>query len=200
MRVYTVDHQERETATRRIVKENIRSSKGVVKLAVILAWILRTLSIILGLGTIAYVVFFSKKPLDLIFLIITAGFPFGLSFIPAAFYYSVAGREYRLRGNESVSLSEDGFVYSFRDRRILMENTVYAFRVLYHQVKSFEYDSYKKLLMLNANIIVDTYVDGEKTATDEMSELSFLDVYEIQLNQLLSINCSLGGETDANPN
>lgn len=131
----------------------------------------------------------SSNVADIIFLIMTFGFPYGLSLLSAIVYIISAGGEYRLRRRETITFANGGFVYSYHDDRVGLSDAIFAFNVLYENISKYEYDDKTKLLTLYGKIIGDTYENGELKTSDEYNEISLLDVYDFSVKQLLDENC-----------
>lgn len=189
MKTYDVDGKKRKKALKRIVKVNIKDSKGFVKFCYGLTWFLRTLAVALGIANIIYVMFFSNHFVEIIFLIMTFGFPYGLSYLSAIVYIISAGGEYRLRRRETITLANDGFVYGYHDDRVGLSDAVFGFNVSYNKIEKYEYDEGTKLLTLYGTIVGNTYENGEFKNSDEYNQISMLDVYDISINKLLTENC-----------
>lgn len=189
MQSYETNQGKRKNAIKQIVKTNVKTTKGFVKFCYGLTWFLRILAVILGLANILYVVFFSSYVVDIIFLIITFGFPYGLSFLSAIVYIISAGGEYRLRRRETITFANGGFVYSYHDDRVGLSDAIFAFNILYENISHFDYDDRTKILTLYGKIIGDTYENGELKSSDEYNEISLLDVYDFSVKQLLEENC-----------
>ena len=105
----------------------------------------------------------SSNVADIIFLIMTFGFPYGLSLLSAIVYIISAGGEYRLRRRETITFANGGFVYSYHDDRVGLSDAIFAFNV--------------------------PYENGELKTSDEYNEISLLDVYDFSVKQLLDENC-----------
>ncbi|MGN0005333.1 MAG: hypothetical protein ACI37Z_05125 [Candidatus Gastranaerophilaceae bacterium] len=186
---YEVNESKRKKAIKQVVNANVKTARVGIKFCYGLTWFLRILAVLLGLGNILYVVFFSSYVLDLVFLVITFGFPYCLSFLSAIVYIISAGGEYRLRKKETITFSNGGFVYSYHDDRVGFSDVIFAFNVLYENISKIEYDDRTKMLTLHGKIIGDTYENGELKASDTYNEISLLDVYDFSLKQLLNKNC-----------
>lgn len=189
MQSYEVNQGKRKKAIKQVVKANVKNAKGFVKFCYGLTLFFRILAVILGLANILYVIFLSNYVVDIIFLIMTFGFPYGLSFLSAIVYIIAAGGEYRLRRRETITFANGGFVYSYRDDRVGLSDTIFAFHIAYENVSKYDYDVKTKVLTLYGKIIGDTYENGELKATDEYNEISLLDVYDFSLKSLLEENC-----------
>lgn len=188
MQSYEINHSKRKKAIKQVVKANVKTAKGFVKFCYGLTWFLRILAVILGLANILYVVFLSNYVVDIIFLIMTFGFPYGLSFLSAIVYIISAGGEYRLRRRETVTFANGGFVYSYHDDRVGLSDAIFAFNVFYENISKYDYDDNTKMLTLYGKIIGDIYENGELKASDEYNEISLLDAYDFSVKQLLDEN------------
>ena len=189
MKTYDVDTKKRKKALKRIVKKNIKSSKGFVKFSYMLTTILRMIAIVLGCLTVINVAFISHDLLDIIDLFFTFFIPYAFSFIPAIVYIISAGGEYRLRRRETITLAKDGFVYGYHDDRVGLSDAVFGFKVSFNKIQKFEYDENTKLLTLYGTIVGNTYENGELKDSNEYNQISLLDIYEISINELLTENC-----------
>lgn len=189
METFNVDPAKRKKALKQVVKKNVKDAKGFPKFCYGLTITLRILACVLGLANILYVIFLSSYAVDIIFLIMTFGFPYGLSFMSAIVYIISCGGEYRLRRRETITLANGGFVYSYHDDRVGLKDTIFGFNVLYDRIQRFEYDKKTRCITLYGSILVDTYENGELKSSDEYNEISLLDVFEVDVKELLENNC-----------
>ena len=180
-----VNQGKRKKAIKQLVKTNVKEAKGFVKFCYGLALFFRILAVILGLANILYVVFLSRNALDLIYLIMTFGFTYGLSFLPATVYIVSTSVEYCMRRRETITFVDGGFVYSYHDDRVGLSDAIFAFNVLYENISKYDYDDKTKILTLYGKIVGDTYENGELKESDEFNEISLLDVYDFSVKQLL---------------
>ena len=188
MQSYETNQGKRKKAIKQVVRVNVKTSKGFVKFCYGLTWFFRILAVILVLANILYVVFLSSYVVDIIFLIMTFGFPYVLSFLSAIVYIISAGGEYRLRRRETITFANGGFVYSYHDERVGLSDAIFAFNILYKNISKYDYDDKTKILTLYGKIIGDTYENGELKTSDEYNEISLLDVYDFSVKQLLDEN------------
>lgn len=189
MQPFEINQSKRKKAIKQVVKANVKHSSGFVKFCYGLTWFLRILAVVLGLANIFYVAFLSSYVVDIIYLIITFGFPYGLSFLSAIVYIISAGGEYRLRRRETITFANGGFVYSYHDDRVGLSDAIFAFNVVYENISKYDFDDKTKTLTLYGKIIGDTYENGELKTSDEYNEISLLDVYDFSVKQLLEENC-----------
>ena len=190
MDTYKVDSAKRKKVLKQVIKEIVKNARGFSKFCYVLTMVLRIIAFVLGFVNILYVVFFSSYALDIIYLIMTFGFPYGLSFLSAIVYIISCDGEYRLRRRETITLVNEGFVYSYHDDRVGREDTIFGFNVQYDKIQQFEYDKNTHCITLYGNILVDTYENGELKSSDEYNEITILDIFEIDVKALLEKNCS----------
>ena len=126
----------------------------------------------------------SSNVADIIFLIMTFGFPYGLSLLSSIVYIISAGGEYRLRRRETITFANGGFVYSYHDDRVGLSDAIFAFNVLYENISKYEYDDKTKILTLYGKIIGDTYENAELKPTDEYNEIKILQENNFRVNKL----------------
>ena len=181
MQSFEVNQGKRKKAIKQLVKTNVKEAKGFVKFCYGLTWFLRILAVILGLANILHVVFLSRNALDLIYLIMTFGFTYGFSFLPATVYIVSTSVEYRMRRRETITFVDGGFVYSFHDDRVGLSDSIFAFNVLYENISRYDYDDKTKILTLYGKIVGETYENGELKESDEFNEVSLLDVYDFSV-------------------
>lgn len=188
MDTYNVDSKKRKHALKQVVKANVKQTKGFPKFCYWLTIFLRILAVVLGILNILYVVFLSNYFVDILFLIMTFGFPYALSFMSAIVYIISCGGEFRLRRREAITIANAGFMYSYHDDRVGLSDKVFGFNIPYEKIQQFEYEKATKLLTIYGDIIGDTYENGELKSTDEFKQISFLNVFEIDINDLLIKN------------
>lgn len=135
----------------------------------------------MAIVNILYVAILSKDGLDLIFLIMTFGFPMLLSLLPSTVYIIGVGGEYRLRRRETVSFDEDYFTYSHRDERTGLEDKIFAYRVMYDDINELKFNQKTKVLEITGKIYLDTYVDSVLKDSIEGRVFDFLDVYNVDV-------------------
>lgn len=189
MGTYNVNPAKREKALRQITKKEVKSAKGFPKFCYGLTIALRVLACVLGLANILYVIFLSNYAVDIVFLIITFGFPYLLSFISAAVYAGSCSGEYRLRRRETITLANGGFVYSYHNDLMGLGDNIISLNVLYDKVKRFEYDEKTRCITLYGCILLDIYENGGLISSDELGEISLLNIFEIDVADLMVKNC-----------
>lgn len=178
--------RKKRKALKSIARANLKDAKSSVKFCYGLTIFLRVLAVVLAGANILYILFVSKDAIDAIFLIMTFGFPFALSFLPAIVYTMSTSSEYRMRRNETVKLMRDyGLVYCYQDNRAGLTNPVFTFSVQYNDIKDCVYNEKTKLLRIRGKIIGEVYENGELKSSDEYTEISFLDVYGVSIQEML---------------
>ena len=193
MKSIETNQEKRIKAIKQITRIRAKSSKGFVKFCYCLTWLLRMIAIIFGTGTILFYIFSGWSQIVIIDFLITFVIPFALSMLPAAVYLTSASGEYGLRRNETISFCDGGFTYSYQDARALSADVFFAFKVLYDNINNYKYEYKTNILTLQGVILGSVYINGELKETDEYCEISFLDVYDESITQLLEDNCKCGG-------
>lgn len=185
MQTYYPDKSKRKKALKSIIKINIKQSKGFVKFCYGATWFLRILAIVLGIANILYVIFMSDYMVDILFLIITFGFPYAFSYLPATVYIISASGEYRFRKQETITIKEDEILYSFHDDRVGLSDSIFAFHVVPKKIDKCNYDEKTNVLTLYGKIVGETYENGELKESDEYNQISLLDVYDISIKDMI---------------
>ncbi len=186
MEIYKINSAKRRKALKYVVKENVKTSNSLVKFCYGLTIALRILAFVLGIANILYVLLISDYLVEMFFLIMTFGFPYGISFLPATFYSVSCAVEYRLRRRETITLTNDGFVYSYHDDRVgLLNNTIFGFNVLYEKIRSFDYNTKTSCITLYGSFIVDTYENDELKVSNEYNEFTLLNVFECDVKEII---------------
>lgn len=177
--------QKRKEALRNIIKENIRKAGRGVRFCCYLTWFMRGAGLLLGLGNILYAFLVSGNMLDLLFLLITAGFPIGLSFLPAAAYRAALENEYFSRVDERIELFEDGFWYSYYDGRPGFQNMLLFYHIRYSAISQFYCDRETRILSIHGDI--DCEVCDGQTLVEKYTceELALVNMYEEDLAGLI---------------
>ena len=186
MQTYCPDQRKRKNALKIIVRINIKQSKGFVKFCYGATWFLRVLAVILGIANILYVIFLSDYMVDILFLIITFGFPYGFSYLPATVYIISASGEYRFRKKETITLKDDEILYSYHDDRVGLSDSIFAFHIVPDKINKCDYDEKTNVLTLYGRIVGETYENGELKESDEYNQISLLDVYDISVKNLIN--------------
>lgn len=181
MEINEINISKKREALNKYIKEEAKKSKGGIKLCYILTLLFRILAIILGIGTIIYVVMISGYYVELMLLIITFGFPIGLSYLPATVYKASLGREYMFRHQENASFDANNFVYSYRDSRTGLSDQFFAFKIPYDKITEIKRDEKTKLLEISGEIILETYENNVLTDSILGEKMDFIDAYNIEV-------------------
>lgn len=113
MQTYKVSKKKEKEVYKNYIKQNIWKCGNFVKFSYVFEKILLIAAVILGVLNIVNVVFFSHEPLYLIFLVMTVGFPFGISLIFKTVYEQWILKDFTTKENEIVQLSDTGIQYSY---------------------------------------------------------------------------------------
>lgn len=178
MKYYEINLDKRKKILKAYIKKNIKSANLFSRVCYVLAGVLKILAIILGIGNILYVALLSKEELELIFLIMTFGFPMLLSLLPSTVYVIAVGGEYRLRRNETIAFTENALIYSHKDDRSGLLDVVYCHKVNYSEIEDIIVDQDSGLVEIHGNITVETYENSELKETLNAKIFDFLDAYD----------------------
>lgn len=185
MKYYEVDLDKRKKVLKSYIKKNIKNANWFSRLCYILAGVLRILAIVLAIVNILYVAILSKDGLDLIFLIMTFGFPMLLSLLPSTVYIIDVGGEYRLRRKETIAFTENSIVYSHKDDRSGLLDVVYSHKVNYSEIDDVIVDELSGLVEIHGNIIVETYENSELKEILNAKIFDFLNAYDENVVEII---------------
>lgn len=178
MKSYLVDEKKQKSVYNNYIKCAVWKQGWFVKFSYVFEKISLILGLILGVINVINVLFFSHEPLYLLFLIMTCGFPYGLSLIFKAVYKEWTIKEYKYRGFEKIRLNKEIFEYSF-DSPLSNIRNVYTFN--YSEVEKIEYASNLHMYNIQGNIKFLETVQGEIISEKVINEVSLLDVFSKDL-------------------
>lgn len=184
MKKYNVNNKKRNQALKQLVKVNISSAKGFVKFCYGLTWFMRILSIVLGMLNVIYAVCVGDL-LDLILVILTFVFPYLLSFLPATVYIVACGGEYRFRRNETITITDMGFIYSYHDDRSNITTERFSYNITFDNIKNIEYSEKTKVATLFGVIVEETYHGGSLVNKSEWAQITFLNIFDIDVIEIV---------------
>lgn len=176
MKIYEVNLNKKKKLLRSYVKRNIKNAGRFSKACYALAVMLRVLAIVLATINLWYVAVVSRDKLDLILLIITFGFPMILSALPSTVYIAAVGCEYVLRKEEKIIFTEDSLVYSHRDGRTGLTDTVFCDNVNYSDIDDVIVDG--GVVEIHGDIIAETYENSKLKDTLHAKISDFLNAYD----------------------
>ena len=183
MEIYNINKRKRTNAIRKYVKSKIGAATGTVKICNTIKMIMIVLAIALGIGNIIFT-FVDGDPVDLLFLVITFGIPYALSFIPAMICKAAIGIDYMFRRKETITLKNDGFVYSYCDTRTGFHDKVFTYVVDYNAIDRIEYDEDTKIMEIYGNITVETYDNNTLIESDTYGMIDFLNCFDKDIYRL----------------
>ncbi len=194
MQTYVVNETKRKQALKLLVKENTKTLKGFPKACYYVSILLKIVAIVCGAGNVLHMIFWSKKWFEMFLLAITFVIPYCLSLLPRAVYVTTIGRDFSFRRRETITFKPDGFLYSYHDDRVGAFDSIFAYDIKYSQITRFERDEKTKVLTFYGNFITDTYSGEKITQTLDCEVFDFMDVYDIDVKQMLEKNCKIGEE------
>ena len=105
--------------------------------------------------------------------------------IPAA---SPLREEFRSRTRETITPANGGFVYGFSDAKLGLSGVYFAVSVVFDKLERYTYDEKTKVLTLYGSMVFDVYERDKLDSTKECKEISLLNVFDIDLLELLEKN------------
>ena len=182
MQYFSVDEQKRNRIMREHDKKEIHVAKPFVKFSYYTYKALRIMAIILGLVNLIYVVLFSHDPLDLLFLLMTIGFPLGISFIFLAVCRASINDDIIYKQNEQFGIDDTSLVYSYSDMRSLQNNYMFTFKANLSDIDYVSYDSYFEKITVWGTIKCQVYSgDGRFIEENDSKGLYFYNIFDIDI-------------------
>lgn len=194
MQTYTVNAKKEKQAMKYLIKDNRKELKCFPKVCYYIAMVLKIIGIVCGTANILYMVFVSHSWSESILLMVTFIAPYGLSLAPQTVYVVSLNREFRFRRRQTITFKPDGFVYSYHDDRSGTYDSVFAYDIKYSQIEKIERDERTRILTCYGNFVSDTYSGEKITQTLECRAFDFMDIYDIDIKQMLEKNCKNGAE------
>ncbi len=194
MQTYTVNERKRKQALKRLTKDNVKTLKGFPKACYYIAMFLRIVGYVCGTANVLHMVFVTQKWYETYLLMITFVAPYGLSWLPATVYIVTLNREFSFRRRETITFKPDGFIYSYHDDRVGDYDSIFAYDIKYSQITRFERDERTRVLTFYGNFVTDTYSGEKITQTLACRVFDFMDVYDIDMKQMMERNCKNGEE------
>lgn len=194
MQTYIVNEKKSKQAMKLLIKDNRKTLKCFPKVCYYIAMFMKFAAIVCGTANVLHMVFWSREWFEIFLLGITFITPYALSWIPRTVYIVSLNREFRFRRRESITFKPDGFIYSYHDDRSSAYDSIFAYDIKYSQITRFERDERTKVLTCYGNFVTDTYSGDKITQTLECRVFDFMDVYDIDIKQILEKNCKNGEE------
>ena len=174
MKFYNVNEKNLKIIHKHYIKNSINEYGRFVKFSFVFEKILTVTGIILAILNLINVIFISHEPLFLLFLIMTAGFPYGISLIFRAVYNNWVLKKYKFRGNERLGLDKDTLQYTYDDY-IKGVNNSYIVKV--QDISCVEYYKNKHEVVVTGKIKHITAAQEEKPEEVEIDTIDFLNIF-----------------------
>ena len=182
MKYYSVNKEKQKEVYKNYIKRTVWKCGNFVKFSYVFEKILLLAAVVLGVLNIVNVVFFSHEPLYLFFLIMTVGFPLGISIIFKTVYQSWTLKEYTNRDNEKLGLDGNKIKYSYNLE--YMGNLITFVIPLTGNCK-IEYDSTLRKYSITGNIEYTSTDEENNSAVQTVTSIDFLDIFDVPLNDYL---------------
>ncbi len=174
MKFYSINEKNLKKIHKDYIKNSINEYGKFVKFSFAFEKVLIVVGIILAILNLINVIFISHEPLFLLFLIMTAGFPYGLSLIFRAVYNNWVLKKYKFRGNERLGLDKETVQYTYDDYIKGVNNTYIADR---HSISFVEYHKNKHEVVIAGNIKFVTAVEDEMIEETDINSIDFLNIF-----------------------
>lgn len=188
MEILNAKSKQRKRAIKQVVKKAIKDkdTKLLFKVCYGITLFLRITACLLGSYTIYYAAFISDYGyIGYLRLIITFLFPYMFSYIPAVIYHICLSKEYFYRRKESVTISDNGFVYAYHDDQMINSDGILSYNVDFNKIDKFDYCEKTKVLDLYGEIAMDVYENGKLKESHVCRQFSMLDVYDRSIHRIL---------------
>lgn len=185
MKYYSVNKKKQKQVYKNYIKLTVWQCGNFVKFAYVFEKILLLAAVILGVLNIINVVFFSHEPLYLFFLIMTVGFPFGISLIFKAVYKNWILKDFIVRQNEKLGLSGNEIEYSYNLKYI---GDLITFIIPLTGNCKIEYDSQLRKYSANGDLIYTSTDDEYHNTVQKAPSVEFLNVFDAPLYDCLQSN------------
>ena len=188
MEILNAKSKQRKRAIKKVVKTALKdkNTKLLFKVCYGITLFLRITACLLGSYTIYYAAFISDYGyIGYLYLIITFLFPFMFSYVPAVIYHISLSKEYFYRRKESVTISDNGFVYAYHDDQMINSDGILSYNVDFNKIDKFDYCEKTKVLDLYGEIALDLYEHGKLKESIVCRQFSMLDVYDRNIHQIL---------------
>lgn len=185
MTYYTVNKKKKKIAVNQLIKYSLHSAGNFIKSSYYAERILIVLSIVLSVGNLLYVFFVSNELLDLLFLTITFGMPFMLSFIPRTIYKSYLGREYAYRINEKFG--HDAFELQYDYSHAVLGGTAVCHQTIpISHIDRVEVNRLKNEISVYGKVKFESIENGVITNTIDAKCFSFQNVFDMDIIDILN--------------
>lgn len=188
MEILNAKSKQRKRAIKKVVKTALKdkNTKLLFKVCYGITLFLRIAACLLGAYTIYYAAFISDYGyIGYLYLIITFLFPFMFSYVPAVIYHISLSKEYFYRRKESVTISDNGFVYAYHDDQMIYSDGILSYNVDFNKIDKFDYCEKTKVLDLYGEIALDLYEHGKLKESIVCRQFSMLDVYDRNIHRIL---------------
>lgn len=197
MITYKVNRLERKLAMNQLVKEKLETMKPFYTACYYLAIFLKYTAIVCGTANVLHMVFWSKAWHEIFLLGVTFLAPYSLSWLPRIVYVTTTDQEYRFRLRETITFKPEGFLYSYHDDHSSSRDSILIYDILCSQIERLERNERTRVLTLYGNFVMETHVGDKITHTCKCSVVNFMDVYDVDLKQLLEQRLSAEAANDA---
>lgn len=178
MKYYSVNKKKKKAIYKNYIKNTIWQCGNFVKFSYVFEKILLLTAVVLGIINIVNVVFFTHEPLYLFFLIMTIGFPFGISLIFKAVYKNWILKDFIVRNNEKLGLNGVGIQYSYNLKYV---GKLITFFITLADNCKIEYNPQLKKYSITGNIKYTSTDEDNHSTVQMVTSIEFLDIFDVPL-------------------
>ena len=171
---YSIDKKAQKTAYKKHIAEHIKDYGNFVKFSYYAEKFCYILMVVLGCWNIWHVVD-EKEPLFLLFLIMTIGFPYGISLIFREIYKDWVLKKYKFRYNERLTLKKDLLQYTYDD---YIKGVTYVYTAYSQNISNIEYNPDGCEIFVLGNIKLETMIQGEVIEENIIPSVDFLNIFQ----------------------
>lgn len=182
---FGVDKRKKRKALKAISKINVKKAKGFVKFCYYFTIVMRVVAVLLGIVNIIQAIRLDDSLLY-IMLLVSFGFPYGLSYLPWAVYHFSCIGDYHFRSSEQIILRDYNISYSYVDDRLEFEDIKLEYTIPFNEINKMSYcEKTRELSLEGDSFIFKQYKNGKLVINEITSGVCILNVFTTDLVKLL---------------
>ncbi len=182
MKFYSKKNESVKYIYKDYIKHSIKNSGTFIKFSYAVEKILLCLAAILSVLNVIYVFFYTQEPLFLLFLLISGGFPFGISLIFKSVYREWILKDYKYRINEKLGIDNNILQYSYT---IPITNVDKIYIIDLKSINRLECDSVMHMVTVIGKVEENSVIQNEFIEKKIIDEVSFFDVFDNEFTETL---------------
>ena len=179
MKYYDVKRRKVNKVFRKYIKGSLKEYGNFVKFSYVFERILWIIAIIGFVYYLYNMLVITHDPIDIVYVIMAGGAPFGISIMFKGVYREWILKEYKVRGNEKIAIGNDKIQYSYDD--FFGRNLVY--QIEKDKLKKVEYYENKGELVIYGKI---NFLDSNgNLISDDVDKINFLNFFQKDVRDIL---------------